>query len=789
MGAVGNFLTRARANLLYFTVVAAAALEAVVNRATSYLGIGDAVYDLDAMPAAYEQYLLDNDLEDSDGQRLQWCVDRLTLSDDGLTAVFRNVKVLIGGRVYDVTDMPLQETGTLGTYGTEGATYGTRKGANAQILLPATGSLHTGKGVTLTFAAKHHGFFGYSVVNGNNTNVMPTSAVIKSDLAGMGSARMIGASRALDGYAGLYLSNIAIRIEGVTFRTTEGLTAFDMSHCFTWQGGFAIADTGSPSHLLRDPRRKADGTWFVWDGATQVTPDGDECAFEDRQFGFIMPKLWNGGHLSAGEINVQGFRYGVGVHEHAHINYIFANYNFVGVKLFGMSHTAVLNVVKVQRCPIGIEGPEAGGWFGNDPACVVVVNHYGGESYHPGEFGNPAGARWYSHRYRFRDPNNLWTGSIEYFASSAELPTNPSYPTIPDGEGENLVIRRIGDGAWRGITEAPAQVDVTPDLETLDWVAGCTVTAPAADALEAILETQADSDGAVVLPALSHGQKFRLYLKHSGDGNDITITDPSGYTVMTEGTLSTGVDNRLDIIRGSCIWTGSPVRKIIELELVEGVVISGLTTEAGAGTLVLHDTFTGAAGNLHGHAPDTNDLGTFATWNDSLGYFDLDGSGWMRSKFTYGLMPAHDLGFANGEIEITCAFRDATAGAFMLYFNSNGDLDPWNEETAWRVRIAQDPVGNGGEGWVYVEDFNGPAGGSFTQYGTTYDRGAAFAQDESFKVKVRFNDNQLALWVDDVQVFSITVSGRQYKTNTYFYLKPVNDANRFKITDLKIWSL
>lgn len=702
-------------------------------------------YDLDAMP---EQYT-----GTTDAEALQWAVDRLLLTDDG-DPTERNITILVPARVVDVTSATVQETGTLGTYGLPGNTYGTRKGANAQVLIPATGNLATKKCLVLTLKAKQPSVMGYSVVNGDglDVSVPPTTSVIKSDLVGMGNVAMIGASRALDGYAGLYFSLVQLRTEGVTFRATEGITALDASHLFSWQGE-AIADTGVSSADIRDPRRKADGTWFV----EGVTPDGDECAFEFQQFAFKTPKLWNGGSIDLRYVAGQGYRNLIDLNEHVRLGVCFPLYCFVGVKLMGQSHTSLLDFVKPHRCPYGVEGPEAGGWFGNAPEALTVLRHYGGEGYHPGEFGNPAGDRWFNHRSRFSDPNNLWYGWAEYHPSTAEPPE--TWPTMPDGEGENVQIRKMLDPLG-----GSSDIDTTPAMTTHTWAAGVTIVGNGATETEAVQEVVVDDDGDIAFGALQQGQRFTLYLKHSGDGHVIDWAAASGgYNLVLTGSFDTPVDNLLEVIEGRCTWTTSPTTKVIEASVRSLGVVADLTSEGGSETLIFADDFNGAGtAFITGRTPSTP-VGA-EVWADygSNGWATVSGSNYVREwNGNQNSINVYDVGQSAGVFEADWVLTGAGFSLGGMVFNGT------DFNTHWRIRFRES------DGLINLERISG--GLIADAYSGSITGGSAMSTG-AYLVRIEFDDNSVTVKVNGATVIDESLPSRAGATGTDIGLKGSNGA-------------
>lgn len=696
--------------------------------------------DLDDMPPEYAGAA-------TDAARLQWAVGRLLLTNAGV-ATERNIVVLVGEREYDVTAAAFQETSS--------PNGGVTAGANAQILLPAVGPIATKKVLTLTFRAKKPSSFGYSVVNGDPSNVLPTNAVIRSDAVGLGDKAMIGASQAVDGYAGLYLSNIIVVFEGVTFRAGGGITAFDARYCFSVQGSHFIADTGVVSDELHnhDPRRLATPEGDPFDFT--IHDDADEIAYAKRSHGLKTPRLWNGGHCNVANINVQGFRYGVDWNEHCVSTFIFNNYCYASVKLRGMSHTALIVEHKHQRCPIGLEAPEANDWGGSEDTALITVLQQGSEAYHPGEFGNPAGDRWYNHRVRIWDPSDLILGDITVYASPVEQP--PTYPTLTTGHGGNINLRLLGEASGGGSDTT----DTTPALQTLTPVAGTvTVVGNSATDIEAIQEVATDANLLVAFPALAHGTRGTLIIKHSGAGNTVGLAAaPSGYTIIDTGSIAAGVDDRADVVEYKCVWTSNPERKIIRVTLLEGEVVTGLTTEGGGGGAIMEDTFTASDGTaLHGRTPSPT-AGP-ATWVSNIfGAMDIQGNA-ARATTEVAAIATYDVGAADVLLTVVTNQPAAASAAFPeIEFNRSDASNYWY--LTWRQSDGFTAVGK-------------VVAGSASNVNTTT---LTIANDTDVTWSIEADGDDIIIKKDGSTVTALTVneSGRFNKTADIIAIKNGNSG-------------
>lgn len=570
------------------------------------------VYDLDNMPSAYAG-------ANTTPAKLQWIVGRLYLSDDGLTAVDRDIMVWVGDGDYDLTLAAYQQEGTISETWVHGATL---YGACTQILLPNAGSLATHNVRTIVWKYKKWAIADYSVVNGDglNEHELATGGVIYSDAVPPsgegGNYSMIGADREGDAYANTRIAPINMRFEGVLFRCSGGLTPFDASHCFSVEGSQYRFDTGVAAHLIHnsDPRRDAAGGAFV-DGDTEID-------YRKRQFGLKTPMLWNGARSYIAQIEGMGTCYGIDLNEHIVIGNLFLNYCRRAVGLRGMSHPAQIMHASFQRCSIWWEAPQASDWNGNATYSIVKVGLSGGEAYHPGEFGNPAGDRWYNHVARVWDPDSLIRGEINLYVSTAEQP--PTWTTITDGHGENLVLNLVGD-------LSSVQVDTTPAMQTVTPVAGVATFSDGQEPTETWAEYEAKIDAATTIAfgSLAHGSKLRITLKHSGVFAASWAAAPSGYTLLTSGTFdATPVDDQVEFVEAECCWTNNPTKKIIRARVLpETGTVTGVTVEAGA-TLIIHDTFAAALNTaLHNNPPDTlnNDGGNWTF--GGTGSLLTDGSG------------------------------------------------------------------------------------------------------------------------------------------------------------------
>jgi hypothetical protein len=700
----------------------------------------------------------------TDGEAILWAIRRLRLTDNDLPTE-RNIVILLGEREYDITDLPFLETGVLGTYGTGE----TRYGASAQLLIPATGPIASNKVLTLEFRAKRPSSFGYSVVNGDASNVMPTNAVIRSDAippAGEGgNYTIIGGSRALDGYAGLYLTCVIIVTNNVTFRPSEGLSAGDWSHCFSWQGERAIADTGIPSDdlHLHDPRRNPDGSAYT---------GGAEIEFRKWSVGFKSPRIANGADCHVHNIDVQGFRIGLDHQEHLRVDYIFPNYNYEGIRLRAMSHVATIGHAVFQRCPIWLCGPDVGDNSGWGSFALIRVGLASGELYHPGEFGNPPGARWYNHVSRIWDPNDMIKGEITIYEHPGE--EDPAWPTIPSGHGANLIIRHLGVDP---IPDPPAPPDFSP--ATLNApIDGDTITIIVND-LKPRYPTRSllDSDAFFTWVGLVAGTVGSALFVGSTEGAETftpTPVAPSGWILRWHGGAAPAIELGDDDL-GVIFWEAieGPIDDYLMLDYMALGNSLGASYEVpGIGSVIMREEMTGAAGSSL-VTPHALAIGT-GNWSGSS-EFRRDASG---TKVSYHVASPGILLFDvtqnsggnersrwRGDI----VFLGNATNGFGLVVNHNNGV-AWNEQTYWMTMV------NEAGGTIILAYYNGPAGGTITQYGGTYSRGSAFTGTLTHEIRISADGDTVTVWLIDgateTQIISSgVVAGRPSKTGIFFGIR------------------
>ncbi|MBC8145245.1 MAG: hypothetical protein H7X80_06635, partial [bacterium] len=341
----------------------------------------------------------------TDGQAIQWIVDRLVKDDAGNTlAVPRSIRVMVPRRVCDVTGEPLKETSS--------PNGGATPGANSRILIPSVGPIQSMPFVTLVFEPEGgiEGTFSYSVVSAGNASVPSQECVIKTDDV-TGNA-LIGVSSAVDGYAGTFLSNVIVVNNGVIFRVPNGapITACDMSQALAIGGRAWIMDVGVSSDQIIDPR----GT---------------------GSYALRTPRISNGGQMPIDRIAVQGYEHGVEVNEHLHVKNAFINYCAVAWRLRVTAHTALIEKSVVQWCPVHFSGART-----TDPNrfaadCKLTVLQHGYECYDTAYFG----PKWYEHVNVVEDPESRWSGTLNVQVDRVWLIGN-DWPFMPLDHGKRLRI-------------------------------------------------------------------------------------------------------------------------------------------------------------------------------------------------------------------------------------------------------------------------------------------------------------------------------------------------------------
>lgn len=728
----------------------------------------EGVYDLDAMPDAY-------DGPETWGAKVQWIGERIIETDDG-DPTERHIVFLFGDGVKsigDETDMPFQEEGILGTYGIAPNTWGTRYGACTQILLPSTGALADSGVVSIDFRAKTQPTMIYSVVNGNPVHILQANAVLESTAtppAGEGgNYSMIGFSRATSSYAGLGNASVEVRFSGVGFRTKagSGLTAFDASHCFSVDVQSFIADVDKNADEIDDydPRMIADGTPFDF----TVHDNDDEIEERKRSAGLWLPDLWNGAVLNIAQVQVQGYRNGLVMTEHTVLLNGFFNYCVAGVKLRGMSHRSSVFHTSFQRCRRWYEAPQSNDWDGRATTALIRVYAAGGEAYHPGEYGNPVGNKWYNHETRIWDPDGLIKGDINIYESPAEQ--SGTHPTLLPGHGANLVVSYLGDPTVE-------QVDVTPAMTVLTPVSGVvTIPTDQGDAERAAwYEVKIDEDPTeIAIGALRHGQRIRLHLKHSGTALVRSITVAADYTLHTVGTLETGEDDMYEVWEIESSWTSSPTKKIITVSILpDSAVISGLTVEPGA-TLIAHEDFTGTLNDaLDGDTPNVLDNGNAMEFSGT-GSLLRDGSGAMYNN-----------GGGGSTAGIVIDTETAVHGVEMV-------VELPDDTTDHVTRIIFNKLDNNNYWYVSFINFSNVLqlrkiiAGTDTQIGSN--EAVTLGIGDTVCVDIDPSDNdKIYIKVNGVTVISPTITSRQLKTATKAG-GGTGYAGTPKIADMKWYSI
>lgn len=340
----------------------------------------------------------------TDGQAIQWIVDRIVKDDAGnVLETPRSIRVLVPRRVCDVTGEPLKETSS--------PNGGATAGANARILIPAVGPIQTKPFVTLVFEPEGgiEGTFSYSVVSSGNASVPSQECVIKTDDR-TGSA-LLGVSRAIDGYGGTWLSNVIVINNGVIFRVPNGapITACDLSQALAIGGRAWIMDVGVSSDQILDPR----GT---------------------DSYALRTPRTYNGAQMSIDRISVQGFDYGVEVNEHLHVHNAFINYCGTAWRLRTSSHTALIDRSVVQWCPVHFRGARSTDAHRFDPDTKLMVLQHSYELYDTSYFG----AQWYQHVNIVEDPESKWSGTLNVQVDDVWL--SDKYSFMPMNHGKRLRI-------------------------------------------------------------------------------------------------------------------------------------------------------------------------------------------------------------------------------------------------------------------------------------------------------------------------------------------------------------
>lgn len=723
------------------------------------------VYDLDSMPAAYTG-------PNTWDAKLQWCINRLTLSDDGLEAVKRSVTILFGDREYDISAAAFQQTGTLGTY-----VHGTLYGACAQLLIPATGPLANNRPLRLTLKAKKGSVLSYSVVNGDGAHVheLHTNAVIKSAAmppAGeAGNYCMLGADRSLDAYANTHITCVTLQLDGVSFRTTTGLTMVDGSHLFSLEAEHYIFDTGVTADQLHlhDPRRDTAGNSY--------TTGETEIEYRKRQFGLKTPMAWNGASMVLRKVEGMGTRYGMDLNEHVVVLNVFMNYCYAAVGLRGMSHTAQILHSSLQRCPIWYEAPPAGDWNGNATSANVKIHLCSGEAYHPGEYGNPAGARWYNHVARIYDPNGLIIGEIVYRENPGEL--DPTWPTLPSGHGANLYLHELGVDPADSFTA----VDTTPDIVNTELASGTATIQLDPAKLRHDTRSKWTANGLLTWDdaTLAFGMWGEAEIVGTLASGTVTLgfTAPGTWELVWIGGAPTPAALDHDDVR-LVRWKAKQVynKKFLECQYFDlGNIAGTVDVPGGLGTPTTDEQFGGnyLYNGVIGSPADTiNSLEnvwigvhpSIVVSRNGSGYALNEGGG-VAGGTGYD---AEDAASPVG-IDVDCAAGSIHA----VVCNHNGGT-AWNTTTYWKAEVDQ------AAGTVKLFELATPE--VFTQRGSTYNVPGGITAGSTHTLVIRPDGDTISVDFDGASVISYTVANRPGKANTIaMFITPAGVAgiSRFRI--------
>jgi hypothetical protein len=373
----------------------------------------------------------------TDGRALQWIIDRIVLDDQGSPlAVPRSIRVLVPRRVVDVSGEPLKET----TSPNGGAT----EGANSRILIPAVGTISERPFVTLVFEPEGgiDGTFGYSVVSSGNESVPSREAVITT--RDTGGTALLGVSRAVDGYAGTWLSNVIVVNNGVIFRVPNGapITACDLSQALSIGGRSWIIDVDASSDRIADPR-----------------PNG--------RYALRTPRIYNGGQMTIDRVSIKGFAFGVEVNEHLHVRNAFINYCGAAWRLRVASHSSLIDRSAVQWCPVHFNGPR-----NTDPLrladdCKLIVLSHGYELYDTSYFG----PRWYEHAAVVDDPGSRWAGTLNLSVDRSWMARDSTF--MGRGHGKKLrIIPHDSPMVPRGAATTTAGAAVVTIVDSLQLDGG-----------------------------------------------------------------------------------------------------------------------------------------------------------------------------------------------------------------------------------------------------------------------------------------------------------------------------
>lgn len=338
----------------------------------------------------------------SDGQAIQYCLDRVKTDDLGNARAVPVSITITGSRLYDVTSLSYQDTGT----------------ANAQLLVPAIGAIATKPFVTITFRGPVRPAKSYSVVDTGNTNVLSVDGfIIKSTKTASGTTPcMIGVSQAEAGYGtGLNFSLVHLIFENVTLRTSDAapITALDARHAIMITCNGVSVDTGTTSNAISEP-----------------TGGG---------MGIRSPQELNASWNDYTEVFVQGYKVGIEVTENTHIASAYINYCESGLRFIAATHASWIGRVLLQWNKYHVE---FSGGIHN-----MTIEQLDFEGYNTG-----LGTQWYKTVNVVKDPSNYGVGFIRFACMVWTSTAQVSYLTagvVVDG-GAYLTVTRHQPWKQRG---------------------------------------------------------------------------------------------------------------------------------------------------------------------------------------------------------------------------------------------------------------------------------------------------------------------------------------------------
>lgn len=347
-------------------------------------------YNIDAVLADNEGF--------TDADALQWCIDRTEYDDDNNPLATPRSIVVTGTRKYNFDGTAYNQTTS--------PNGGTTTGANAKILLPAIGEIDAKPFITITFRGPVRPTKSYSVVDTGNTNVMGIDGLIFecTDTAANTQPCIFGVSQSVNGYGSgtKYFSLIHVIFENCTVRGTDEapLTAVDLRHAImTTTDGLSI-DTGTTSNAISDPSSSTAG------------------------YGLRLPQDFNGAWTDLSDTFVQGYKYGVEMTEHAHVNTIYINYCVEGLTYVQASHASY-----VERCLLQWNKYHV--TFSGGPH-NLIIQQLDFEGYD----GSGLGTQWYQTVSVVKDTSHYGHGTIRFvcgiFSDSQQI-TNLSGPVLDGG--------------------------------------------------------------------------------------------------------------------------------------------------------------------------------------------------------------------------------------------------------------------------------------------------------------------------------------------------------------------